>query len=98
MQLLIQQYEHFHFNAGESLSEIFNIFQKMLNGVKLYRRVCQTKNSNMKFLKALPKKWKPMTVSPRNTQEYKEYTLERLYETLKTYEFEMELDEKIENG
>ena len=37
-----------------------------------------------------------MTVSLRNTQEFKDYTLERLYGTLKTYELEMEQDEEIE--
>ncbi|XP_063948085.1 uncharacterized protein LOC135152181 [Daucus carota subsp. sativus] len=52
------------------------------------------KDSNLKFLRALPKEWKPMTVSLRNTQEFKDYTLERLYGTLKTYELEMEQDEK----
>ena len=39
-----------------------------------------------------------MTVSLRNTQEYKDFTLERLYGTLKTYELEMEQDEEIEKG
>ena len=52
----------------------------------------------MKFLRALPKEWKPMTVSLRNTQEFKEYTLERLYGTLETYELEMEQDEEIEKS
>ena len=50
----------------------------------------------MKFLRALPKDWKPMTVSLRNTQEYKGYTLERMYDILKTYELEMEQDDEIE--
>ena len=52
----------------------------------------------MKFLRVLPKEWKPMTVSLRNTQEFKDYTLERLYGTLKTYELEMEQDEEIEKS
>ncbi|KAK1369380.1 hypothetical protein POM88_035472 [Heracleum sosnowskyi] len=43
----------------------------------------------------LPKEWKPMTVYLRNTQEYKNFTLERLYGTLKTYEMEIEQDEEI---
>ncbi|KAK1383530.1 hypothetical protein POM88_021265 [Heracleum sosnowskyi] len=72
------------------------MFEKLLNGLKLYGRIYQTKDSNLKFLRALPKEWKPMTVSLRNTQEYKDYTLERLYGTLKTYELEMEQDEEIE--
>ncbi|XP_074347115.1 uncharacterized protein LOC141685939 [Apium graveolens] len=70
MQLLIQQYEHFHFKDGEPLSDIFSRFQKLLNGLKLYGRVYQTKDSNLKFLRSLPKEWKPMAVSLRNLQEY----------------------------
>ncbi|KAK1379000.1 hypothetical protein POM88_025744 [Heracleum sosnowskyi] len=96
MQLLIQQYEHFHFKSGESLNDTFSRFQKLLNGLKLHGRVYQVKDSNLKFLRALLKEWKPMTVSLRNTQEYKDYTLERLYGTLKTYELEIEQDEEIE--
>ncbi|KAK1401563.1 hypothetical protein POM88_001168 [Heracleum sosnowskyi] len=79
-----------------TVEDVLQKFQKLLNGLKLYGRVYQTKDSNLKFLRALPKEWKPMTVSLRNTQEYKVYTLERLYGTLKTYELEMEQDEEIE--
>ena len=50
----------------------------------------------MKLLKVFLKEWKSMTVSLRNTQKYKEYTLERLYGSLKTHELEMEQDEEIE--
>ncbi|KAL8088634.1 hypothetical protein AgCh_038421 [Apium graveolens] len=76
MQLLIQQYEYFHFKEGESLNDTFNRFQKLLNGLKLYGRVYQVKDSNLKFLRSLPKEWKPMTVSLRNSQDYKNFTLE----------------------
>ncbi|XP_074327849.1 uncharacterized protein LOC141665767 [Apium graveolens] len=55
MQLLIQQYDHFHFEHGESVSDIFSRFQKLLNGLKLYGRVYQTKDFNLKFLRSLPK-------------------------------------------
>jgi len=75
MQLLIQQYEHFHFEEGETLTDIFSRFQKLLNALKLHGRVYQTKDSNLKFLRSLPKEWKPMTVSLRNSQEYNEFTL-----------------------
>jgi len=39
-----------------------------------------------------------MTVSLRNSQDYKEFTLERLYGILKTYELEIEQDERMEKG
>ncbi|KAL8090278.1 hypothetical protein AgCh_039664 [Apium graveolens] len=98
MQLIIQQYEYFHSEEGESLNDTFNRFQKLLNGLKLYGRVYQVKDSNLKFLRSLPKKWKPMTVSLRNSQDYKDFTLERLYGILKTYELEMEQDKLLEKG
>ncbi|KAL8098471.1 hypothetical protein AgCh_031291 [Apium graveolens] len=98
MQLLIQQYEHFHNEESESLTDIFSRFQNLLNALKLHGRVYQTKDSNLKFLRSLPKEWKPMTVSLRNSQDYKEFTLERLYDILKTYEFEIEQDERMERG
>lgn len=96
MQLLIQQYEHFYFKSGENMSDTFNRFQKLLNGLKLYGKVYQVKDSNLKFIRALPREWKPITMSMRNTQEYREYSLERLYGILKTYELEMEQDDEIE--
>ncbi|KAL8115164.1 hypothetical protein AgCh_021841 [Apium graveolens] len=72
--------------------------KKLLNRLKLYGRVYQVKDSNLKFLRSLPKEWKPMTISLRNSQDYKEFTLERLYGILKTYELEMEQDELLEKG
>ncbi|KAL8146223.1 hypothetical protein AgCh_004095 [Apium graveolens] len=98
IQLLIQHYEHFHCEESESLSDIFSRFQKLLNALKLHGRIYQTKDSNLKFLRSRPKEWKPMTVSLKNSQDYKEFTLERLYDILKTYELEMEQDEQIDKG
>ena len=93
---MIKQYKSHHFKADESLNDTFNRFQKLLNGLKLYGRVYQVKGSNLKFLRALPRDWKPMKISLRNAQEFKDYTLERLYGILKTYELQMELDDEIE--
>ncbi|KAL8091751.1 hypothetical protein AgCh_034128 [Apium graveolens] len=91
-----EQYEHFHFEESESLIDIFSRFKKLLYDLKLHGRVYQTKDSNLKFLRSLPNEWKPMTISLRNSQDYKEFTLERLYGILKTYELEIEQDERME--
>ena len=98
IQLFVQQYEHFHFKAGESLNDTFSRFQKLLNALKLYGRVYQTKDTNLKFLRSLPKEWKPMTVALRHSHDYHEYNLEKLYGVLKTYELELEQDEEMEKG
>ena len=98
MQLLIQQYEHFHFKQSETLSDTYSRFQKLLNALKLYGRVYSTKDTNLKFLRSLPKEWKPMTVSLRHSHEFKDYNLEKLYGVLKTYELEIQQDEEIEKS
>ena len=98
MQLLTQQYEHFHFKQSETLSDTFSRFQKLLNALKLYERVYSTKDTNLKLLRFLPNEWKPMTVSLRHSHEFKDYNLEKLYGVLKTYELEIQQDEEIKKG
>ena len=66
--------------------------------MKLYGRMYQTKDTNLKFLRSLPKEWKPMTVALRHSHDYHEYNLEKLYGVLKTYELELEQDEEMEKG
>ncbi|KAL8121230.1 hypothetical protein AgCh_018101 [Apium graveolens] len=76
----------------KTAKEVWDTIQIICDGTE------QTKDSNLKFLRSLPKEWKPMTVSLRNSQDYKEFTLERLYGILKTYELEIEQDERMERG
>ena len=90
MQLLILQYEYFHFKQGESLIDTYSRFQKLLNGLKLYERAYATKDTNLKFLRSLPKDCKPMIVSFRHSHEFKDYNLEKLYGVLKAYELEIQ--------
>ncbi|KAK1365124.1 hypothetical protein POM88_040685 [Heracleum sosnowskyi] len=73
----------------EQISEIVIWIKVVWKGVSNQRFKSQVS-------KSLPKEWKPMTVYLRNTQKYMDFTLERLYGTLKTYELEMEQDEEIE--
>ena len=73
-------------------------FQKLLNRLKLYERMYATKDTNLKFLRSLPKDWKPMTVSLRHSHEFKDYNLEKVYGVVKTYELEIQQDDKIEKS
>ncbi|XP_063945970.1 uncharacterized protein LOC135151450 [Daucus carota subsp. sativus] len=72
--------------------------QKLLNGLKLYGRIYMVKDSNLKFLRALPRDWKPMTVALRQAQNFNEYFLDKLYGILKTYELEIQQDEELEKN
>ena len=53
MRLFVQQYEYFHSKTGKYLNDIFSIFQKLLNALKLYRRIYLVKDSHLKFLRSM---------------------------------------------
>ena len=61
-------------------------------------RTYSTEDTNLKFLRSLPKEWKPMTVSLRHFHEFKDYTIDKLYGVLRTYELEIQQDEEIEKA
>lgn len=58
--------------------------------------VYETKDFNIKFLRSLPKEWKPIIVRIMQSHNYVEYTFEKLYTILKTYELKVYQDEEIE--
>ena len=66
--------------------------------MKLYGRVYMVKDSNIKFLRALPRDWKPMIVALRQPRNFNEYSLDKLYGILKTYELEIQQDEELEKS
>ena len=70
MQLFVQQYESFHSKSGESLNDLFNRFQNLLNRLKLYGRIYLVKDSDLQLLRALPRDWRPMTVALRQAQNF----------------------------
>ena len=80
------------------MNDTYSRFQKLLNGLKLYGRTYSTKDTKLKFLRSLPKEWKPMIVSLRHSHEFKDYTLDKLYGVLRIYELEIQQDEEIEKG
>lgn len=49
----------------------------------------------MKFLNVFPNEKKITIISVENSNEYKYYTLDKLYGVLKTYELEMQYDEYV---
>ena len=98
MHILIHEYEAFHFKHGEYVNDTYSRFQNLLNGLKLYGRTYTSEDTKIKFLRSLPKEWKPMNVSLRHSHEFKDYTLERLYGVLRTYEMEIQQNEEIEKS
>ncbi|KAL8155629.1 hypothetical protein AgCh_000864 [Apium graveolens] len=88
--VLTQEYEHFDSRDNESLTEIYDIFQKLLNYISLVNKEYDLEDSNLKFLLALPEKWDFKVTSIRDYYQLDITPLDEIYGVLKTHELEME--------
>ncbi|KAL8090857.1 hypothetical protein AgCh_040067 [Apium graveolens] len=88
--ILIQEYEHFDSRDIESLIEIYDRFQKLLNDLSLVNKEYDLEDSNLKFLLALPEKWDFKVTSIRDNYQLDKTPLDEIYGVLKTHELEME--------
>ncbi|KAL8099781.1 hypothetical protein AgCh_032151 [Apium graveolens] len=88
--ILTQESEHFDSRYNESLTEIYDIFQKLLNDLSLVNKEYDLEDSNLKFLLALPEKWDFKVTSIRDNYKLDITPLDEIYGVLKTHELEME--------
>ncbi|KAL8114593.1 hypothetical protein AgCh_021454 [Apium graveolens] len=88
--ILTQEYEHFDSKADESLTDLYNRFVKLLNDLSLVDKEYDLKDSNLKFLLALPENWDLKSTTIRDNYDLTETTLDEIYGMLKTYELEMD--------
>ncbi|XP_074377545.1 uncharacterized protein LOC141719062 [Apium graveolens] len=72
--ILTQEYEDFDSRADDSLTDIYDRFQKLLTDLSLRDKEYDLEDSNLKFLLALPEKWNLKLTSIRDN-----YDLEDTY-------------------
>ncbi|KAL8110327.1 hypothetical protein AgCh_026159 [Apium graveolens] len=88
--VLTQEYEHFDSRDNESLTEIYDRFQKLLNDLSLVNKEYNLGDSNLKFLLALPEKWDFKVTSIRDYYQLDITPLDEICGVLKTHGLEME--------
>ncbi|KAL8155275.1 hypothetical protein AgCh_000593 [Apium graveolens] len=88
--VLTQEYEHFDSRDNESLTEIYDRFQKLLNDLSLVNKEYDLEDSNLKFLLAHPEKWDFKVISIRDNYQLDITPLDEIYGVLKTHELEVE--------
>ncbi|KAL8119170.1 hypothetical protein AgCh_016619 [Apium graveolens] len=94
--VLTQEYEHFDSRDNESLTEIYDRFQKLLNDLSLVNKEYDLEDSNLKLLRALPDKWDFKVTSIKDNYKIDITPLDEIYGVLKTHELEMEQKEQEE--
>ncbi|KAL8115174.1 hypothetical protein AgCh_021850 [Apium graveolens] len=88
--VLAQEYEHFDARDNESLTEIYERFQKLLNDFSLIEKEYDLEDSNLKFLLVLLEKWDFKVTSIMDNYQLDDTLLHEIYGILKTHELEME--------
>ncbi|KAL8115195.1 hypothetical protein AgCh_021868 [Apium graveolens] len=88
--IFTQEYEHFNSRDNESLTETYDIFQKLLNDLSLVDKEYDLEDSNLKFRLVLLEKCDFKVTSIRDNYQLDETPLDEIYGILKTHELEME--------
>ena len=74
---------------NESITEVFERFNKLINDLQLHNKYYETKEVNLKFLLTLPDHLESKISAIREGRDLNKITFQTLYGILKTYELEI---------
>lgn len=90
LDILTSQYEAFKSLPGESVTQVFERFNKLLNELSIKGKKYPLRETNRKFMLTLPHHLEHKVSSIRERDDFSTMTLEKLYGKLKTHEMEQE--------
>ena len=88
LEILTSEYEHFNSAPGESISDVFGRYNKLINNLNLHGKQYTPREVNRKFLLTLPSHLEHRITAIRESRNMNTITLERLFGILRTYELE----------
>ncbi|KAK1360161.1 hypothetical protein POM88_044635 [Heracleum sosnowskyi] len=90
LDILTSQYEAFRSLPGESITQVFEKYTKLLNELAMKGKTYPLRESNRKFMMTLPHHVEHKSSSIREKIDFTKMSLEMIYGKLKTYEMEQE--------
>nr|GEU92860.1 hypothetical protein [Tanacetum cinerariifolium] len=87
--LLKQQYKNFTGSSSESLDQIHDRLQKLINQLEILGEFLSQEYINLKFLRSLHAEWRTHTLIWRNKTDLEDHSLNDLFNSLKIYEAEV---------
>ncbi|KAK1378134.1 hypothetical protein POM88_024878 [Heracleum sosnowskyi] len=90
LDILTSQYEAFRSLSGESITQVFEKYTKLLNELAMKGKTYPLRESNRKFMMTLPHHVEHKSSSIRERIDFTKMPLEMIYGKLKTYEMEQE--------
>ncbi|XP_074342461.1 uncharacterized protein LOC141680026 [Apium graveolens] len=98
LDILTSQYEAFKSLPGESITQVFERLNMLLNELSIHGKTYHQREVNKKFILLLPHHLENKASSVRERVEFETMTLEKLYGKLKTHEIEQEQRKIIYGG
>jgi hypothetical protein len=90
LDILTSQYEAFKSLPGESITQVFERFSKLLNELGMKGKTYPLRESNRKFMLTLPLHVEHRATSIRERADFPTMSLEQLFGKLRTYEMEQD--------
>ncbi|GKC22373.1 hypothetical protein Tco_1024523 [Tanacetum coccineum] len=95
INLFVQQYEQFLILDDENIDSAFTRFNTIITALKALDESSSSKNYVKKFLRALPKKWRPKVTAIEESKDLSTLFFDELIGNLKVYEVVLEKDSEI---
>ena len=92
--LLVHQYELFKMKPHESIQEMFDCFNDIINGLKALGKTYTHSELVRKILRSLPKSWSPIKTAIQEAKDLSSLPLEDLVGSLLTHEMSMREEEE----
>ena len=90
LDILTSQYEAFKSLSGESITQVFERYNKLLNELSIQGKTYPLRETNRKFMLTLPYHVEHKISAIRERDDIHTMSLEKLYGKLRTYEMEQE--------
>ena len=90
LDILMSQYEMFKSYHGETITQVFERYNKFLNELSIQGKNYPLRETNMNFILTLPHHVEHRVSSIRRRDDFNTMYLEKIYGKLKTYEMEQE--------
>ena len=90
LDILTSQYDSFKSLSGESITQVFERYNKLLNGLSLQGKTYPIRETNRKFMLTLTHHVEHKISAIRERDDIHTMSLEKLYGKLRTYEMEQE--------
>ncbi|RDX81036.1 hypothetical protein CR513_38331, partial [Mucuna pruriens] len=91
--MLVHEYELFKMEDHESIDQMFERFQTIINNVRSLGKTYDNYDHITKILQSFPRQWRSQVIALRVSKDLKKLRMEELLGTLKVHEIEPNKDE-----